>query len=129
MEMYPYTLTRLHSEQPKLWSFGCSECNRVKYWNRGAFADSEDRSQTSLLLNPHTSPHTSACATLPTFSVSIPLVGYNQSILRCMVYDFLELLIEIFDHSLSSWAFYSNLIKVAIRPKTSKIAKTQGLTL
>ena len=29
-EMYPFTLTILHSEWPKLPSFGCSECNRVK---------------------------------------------------------------------------------------------------
>ena len=30
LEVYQYTLTLLHSERPKLHSFGHSECNRVK---------------------------------------------------------------------------------------------------
>ena len=28
-----FTLTLLHSERPKLYSFGLSECNRVKVFN------------------------------------------------------------------------------------------------
>ena len=28
-KVYSYSLTLLHSKWPKLWSFGCFECNRV----------------------------------------------------------------------------------------------------
>ena len=34
LNVYPFTLTLLHSERPKLygvWSVGCSECNRAIY--------------------------------------------------------------------------------------------------